>query len=497
MTDTFSARALRHVRRYVPILAWVLVTASLLLIPVRIIGYGYIPADDARRHVAKAVANRPWDDILVLRDGITIDHNAGWHAILAGLHDAFQWPPDALIAFSICALFLAFAFAPLPAFRRPEAWAAALLIINLTDAAPIFRLTLGRPLILAMAATIALFALWRRPSATWFEGKRWIPTVGLFAFAVWIHGSWYLFLLPIAAFVLARRLRDASQIASAWLAGSFLGAALTGAPIRFLWEHVQIVLRSFGHHDAARLLVSEFQPQTGYLSILMTIVLLLIIRRVGRRSLASLWHDPVWMMMLIGWMLSFRVGRFYLDWGLPATILWIGWEVQGLIEEHSDPESPRRAAATAFLCAALFLSCTSDWQSRWTGNLTEEHLSPDVEEHVAWLPGEGGVVYSDDMRVFYTTFYANPRAPWRYILGYEPTFMPPADLAVYRRIQWNRGDPRTYAPWIEKMRPEDRLILSRAAGNPPEIPALEWNYTASKTWIGRLPSRRDEAEPRP
>ena len=160
MNESIAGQAGQRFRRYVPLIAWILVLAALILVPVRIIGYGYIPVDDARRHAAKAVADQPWDDILVLREGITIDHNAGWHGILGALHHAFQWTPDGSIAFSICALFLAFALAPLPAFRRPEAWVMALLIINLTDAAPIFRLTLGRPLILSMAATVALFALW-------------------------------------------------------------------------------------------------------------------------------------------------------------------------------------------------------------------------------------------------------------------------------------------------------------------------------------------------
>jgi hypothetical protein len=89
------------------------------------------------------------------------------------------------------------------------------------------------------------------------------------------------------------------------------------------------------------------------------------------------------------------------------------------------------------------------------------------------------------MGVFYQTFYKNPHAPWRYILGFEPTFMPPDDLQIYRNIQRNFGAYKAYQPWVKKMRPEDRLVIRSGPAAAPGVEGLEWHYTARDLWLGR------------
>jgi hypothetical protein len=91
------------------------------------------------------------------------------------------------------------------------------------------------------------------------------------------------------------------------------------------------------------------------------------------------------------------------------------------------------------------------------------------------------------MTIFYQTFYKNPNADWRYVLGYEPALMSDEDFKVYQDVLWNFGDPRAYQPWVEKMRPQDRLVIRSPRSSPPNIPELEWNYGVSGIWIGRLP----------
>ena len=65
--------------------------------------------------------------------------------------------------------------------------------------------------------------------------------------------------------------------------------------------------------------------------------------------------------------------------------------------------------------------------------------------------------------------------------------MPAEDFGVYQSALWNFGDARAYDPWLEKMRPADRLVFRGARGTPPNIPQLEWNYGVSGIWIGRTP----------
>jgi hypothetical protein len=98
------------------------------------------------------------------------------------------------------------------------------------------------------------------------------------------------------------------------------------------------------------------------------------------------------------------------------------------------------------------------------------------------------------MQFFYNTFYKNPRGDWRYMVGFEPALMPPDDLKIYRGIHIAEGSPDSYEPWVKKLRPEDRLAVSRAS--PPAIPALEWKEAAREVWIGRLPVKTNNPSPK-
>jgi hypothetical protein len=67
--------------------------------------------------------------------------------------------------------------------------------------------------------------------------------------------------------------------------------------------------------------------------------------------------------------------------------------------------------------------------------------------------------------------------------------MPPDDLATYETILANPDVPEVYQPWIKKMRPEDRLVLS-ARGDPSGfLPQLEWQRAIDTLWLGRLPRK--------
>lgn len=52
----------------VRLLVLCLVLACLVIIPMRVIGHGYMPGDDAMRHAGKVISGKDWDAILVIRD---------------------------------------------------------------------------------------------------------------------------------------------------------------------------------------------------------------------------------------------------------------------------------------------------------------------------------------------------------------------------------------------------------------------------------------------
>ena len=71
-------------KRYVSLAVWIVVVFTILLIPLKIISYGFLPGDDALRHAAKAVSGKTWQQILVMRSDFAMDPSPGWRRFWNG-----------------------------------------------------------------------------------------------------------------------------------------------------------------------------------------------------------------------------------------------------------------------------------------------------------------------------------------------------------------------------------------------------------------------------
>ena len=471
-------------RRYIPPAAWIIVVAILLAIPLKIISYGYLPGDDALRHCAKAVSGKSWPEILMLGGNYKMDHNLGWHTLLGTVHRATGWDAEGLLIFSLVVLFLLVNIATLPWLKRPEAWLATLLTAMIISDVP-QRFMLGRPFIITITGMMAvLFAVQhRRPG-----GKFFLLFTAWIAAAAWLHGVWYLWLLPLAAVFFAGQFRWSLLLAGAWLTGVLAAALLTGQPADYLTNAFQIVIQSTGSAATGRTLVTELQPFGGDFLAVIVVGALVLLRRATRPNAAPITQNPAFWLVCGCWMLGFRVCRFWEDWGWPALMVWIATEMDFLLAARFAADSLQRLWLVLILAGATFLATTSDFNNRWSQALTWQFLS--VAEHpelAGWMPEKNGILYSVEMPVFYQTFFKNPRGNWRYQLGYEPSLMPAEDLATYQKIRWNNGDAQAYEPWVKKMKPADRLVIHGNKGERPNIPQLEWNYGISGLWIGRTP----------
>src|SRR5439155_3989057 len=118
-----------QLNRYIPLAAWIIVILTLLCIPSKIISYGYLPADDALRHAAKAASGKPWQEILIMRSDFKIDPHPGWHATLGAMHRYLNCGAETLVLISIVGLMLLVSLAVLPWLRWPETWLASLLAV--------------------------------------------------------------------------------------------------------------------------------------------------------------------------------------------------------------------------------------------------------------------------------------------------------------------------------------------------------------------------------
>lgn len=465
---------------------WI-VFAALVLIPLRIIGYGFLPGDDALRHAAKAVSGKDWSEILVLNPQFPFDHNPGWHWLLTLLHRTAGWGTDALVAFSVVGLALVFSLAPLMFFRRAEAWVAALLVSVVAFPMLYVRMMFGRPYILSVTFLMLVLLGWREIKSGDRRIRRLLLTLAGMALVVWMHGVWYLFVLPVVAFALAGRKREAMELGGCWLGGAVLGGLLTGHAVGYLAQAVRIATSALGGDVNLQMLAYEFHPTEGEFASLAVIGLLMLWRSRRGWRWEQAWRDPIFILVVMGWVLGLKVGRFWYDWGLPSLVVWVALGLQEELEARVAFDSFRRMVLAGLAAVALFFGMTSDVHERWTSALHVEYLTADNAELQGWLPDPGGIIYSTDMGIFYQTFFKNPQAPWRYILGYEPTFMPAEDLQILRRIQWNLGESKAFEPWVAKMRTEDRLVLRGAVYQRPNVAGLEWKYAVGNTWIGRKP----------
>ena len=457
--------------------------STLLITCLRVIGHGFFPIDDALRHVAKVLSGKSWADILIIRPEITMDSHPGWHIILSAFQTLTKCDKTVLLNFSVMLLFLVFTVPPIFYFRRGEAWIASLALSTVFFFGSIYRLFYGRPYITSMALVLLFCFLWDKVKD---KDKPWVELIALSAItalATWIHGAWYLLTLPLVALLLARQWRVFGLMSGATSLGVLCGAMLMGSPLVFLHQMIFHALDAFGKNDFTRQLVGEFQPFTGEALVFFVIGGFLLWRQTRGEWNDRVLDNPVFYLIVICWIMGFFASRFWTDWAWPALAFWMALEIQAALEQYMDNFSWKRLILAAMFCLVLLLAVTNDHGSRWSGAVAEW---PNIENkaHRPWLPDDGGIVYNDNMFLFYQVFYNNPQAPWRYALGFEPIWMTADNLKIFRDIQLKRGKDESYLPWVQKMTLKDRMILIRSIE--PQIQGLEWHEITPTVWSGKL-----------
>jgi hypothetical protein len=471
-------------QRYIPLACWIAVLLTALFICLKIIGYGYLPPGDARRHAAKPFAGKPYSQIVIMRPEYVVDHSPGWEWLLGLLHRAFGWNEDALISFSLASLILWIFCLPLIWLRRPEAWLAAILAQMIAIPELMTRFTQARPYLVTEGVLMALLFSWSNAQSKNPPWWKLLLTSAGFALAIWMHGIWYFWILLLAAFFLAQRWRQGLWLTVCWAAGTLAAGLLTGKPVSFLYEAVFQASLMYREHLPKWMLVGELQSSEGEFASLTLLALVYLWLKLQNKVLRPLFLQPVFWMIAMNWVLGFMADRFWADWGMPAALVWMAMQFDDTLPAIAAEGSLKRLILCAMIALPLFLDATNDLGRRYTFSNAETFLDAGDPNLNGWLPEKDGVFYSDDMRFFFNAFYKNPAAPWRYMVGFEPALMLPDDLKVYRAIQRNRRDPGAYEPWIKKMRSEDRFAIESLSQ--PNLPSLEWTRSGD-CWIGRLP----------
>ncbi|MBN2036998.1 MAG: hypothetical protein JW768_09680 [Chitinispirillaceae bacterium] len=472
---------------------WAVLTLAVLIgtvffIPGRIGVMGYMPPDDASRHIGKAISGKPWNDILVIRPEITTDMHHGWDTMLGFLHRKLGVSANGLMAFSVSFCFILFAVLPLFFLRRPEAWPATLCLLSIFDIYLLNRIFLGRPFIVSISVLSIILLTWEKYAEKKTPYGHMVFLIGMLTINSWLAPtSAYLFAIPLLGFICGRQWRAFVRIALGIFLGCCLGYALTGYPFRLAHDVFFMVTNAPDQHLLSRMLVTEFLPVNGNLLIAIVVAAFIALRAYRKKWDRETIDNPVFYNAVCGIVLGFFVGRFWSDWGLIAALVWIAREISLLSEDLLLFNSLRRFAVSSIAVLCFFIVLTADIQSRWTAGIPRYPLMYDKAtfEEKAWYPDSGGIIFNDNMGVFFQTFFYNPHAPWKYMVGFEPILMKPDDLAIYRNIQRNIGQIDSYDPWIKKMRPCDRMVM--LSETQPKLEQLEWYCINRNKWLGRLP----------
>lgn len=470
-------------QRLIAMLCLTAVLLAAILIPPLVVSKGWVPRDDVLRHVAKAISGRPWSDVLVLRPDATLDPHPGWHWILSQVHRQALPRAGQLVAFSVCLLATLVMIAPLSAFRRPEAWLLTLLLATISEPIFLIRLFLGRPYLVSMAVLLVLCATW--PRAKEQSPGRWLLGMTLlFVLSNWCHGNAYLWLLPLGAFVLAGEFRVACLVGACVVVGASVSACLTGHPIAFLVQTQLHPFRAVASGVPSWVLAAEFQPSGGTTVLLAALTgAVLLTRRRSRFRLDI--RDPLLILAVGGWIAGLSTGRFWYDWGLPPTLLLVARQVEAWMEDEVPSTLFTRGAVVLAVSAAATLAISADTGRRWSSENWKVFAPVFRKENRSWLPAPGGIAYNSSMNIFYVALYQDPMLSYRFIQGFEPGMMPDDDLQILRTMQEAGVSDESLVPWARKLRPIDRLVITRNSPTEPKVPGIEWLSPTPGVWLGR------------
>ena len=467
------------------ILAIIILSAVFIIIPFKIIWKGFLPNDDANRHVAYAISDHKWSDVLEITPGLESDHNVGWHKILRFIYKCFRINKKDLLIISIIGLFFLFNLTGCLVSPNSAAWPITLIALFLFEASLIQRSILGRPFIISNIATLILLKLWFIKD---LEIKNWLKyfiSMLVLVLAVWIHGTWYTFLILPTALLLSGQIKRSINLTLCILVSTVIGAFLTGEIKEFLYFHYAATLNIFSEKIYNWQLVTEFaEGNVRLLWMIPTIFIIILLIISKKLKLNDLSKDPIFIMILLTWMLSIKVVRFWVDWGTVALTFWLSLKLSELIKDMESAKKPllRRTFFVLIAITVTILIPSSNWNNKKERNSFIVDFSK--KEFEAFKPVEGSIIYNDSMRHFYYQYYADPEGKYKYVLGFEPAIMLEDNRKTFRDILYSRFHYKAYKPWVDKLTKKDRLFASNDLSK--NYPQLDWIKASDKFYIGKL-----------
>lgn len=472
------------------IMATLIVVAALIYLPVKILSMGYLPTDDTNRHIAFSMLDKAWPDVLVQEPGFGADHNAGWHMVLRFLNRRCNVSREGLMYFSTVGMFLLLNLTGAFIIPCSVTWFIVLLIIFIAESSMFGRMVCGRPFIVSCFSTLIILRLWFIDVKKYGQHEfcvtaKYLLSLAALTLGVWIHGTWYIFLIFPMAQLLAGNIKKTFELTLLIALATLLGAYMTGHFSEFLQYHFSAPKNIYSEQVFNWQLVTENgEGNPGWTWLIFAFGIFAVLIYNKRARLNELAYDPLFFLIMLTWLPAIKIIRFWADWGRISLMFWLCYKLTDVIRDMELVKKAffRYVLFILVIAGALIIIPKAPWSQQklrefYTADFTKEELKP-------FKPEEGGIVYNDQMFHFYFQFYNEPEGKYRYILGFESATMPREDKVVLRDLSYTGGHASAYKPWIDKLTKKDRIFASNDITK--EYPQLDWVRASNKLWIGKL-----------
>lgn len=478
----FNSEKIKYLER---ITAIIVLFAVFYFIPYKILLKGFIPPDDVSRHVAFSLTDQKWSDVLIIEKGLEADHNAGWHSLLRFLHKYFRLDKEQLLAFSVISLFILVNMAGSLGSPNIAGWPIVLLVMFVFDRGIFNRLLLGRPFIISIAVTLILLKLWfveSQKPIKWYV--LYTITTIVLVIAVWLHGTWYTFLLLPMSLFLSKNIAKSIKLTLLIIISTLIGAYLTGELQGFIYFHYYSTLNIFTEKIYNWQLVTEFaEGEVGLLWLVPAIFIVMLSVYAKKLKLNDLSKDPIIILIILTWLLSIKVIRFWADWGIIALMFWLSIRISELTKDMQSIKKPvfRWVLFFSIISTICILIPNLKFYNKkefkcYSADFTQKELAK-------FEPDDGGIVYNDNMKQFYSQYYRNPFAKYKFVLGFEPAIMQSENKKIFREISYNDFHYMAYKPWVNKLTSKDRIFTSVDVRK--YYPELDWVKVSKILYIGK------------
>jgi hypothetical protein len=289
------------------------------------------------------------------------------------------------------------------------------------------------------------------------------------------------------ALILSGKIKKSLELTFIIFVSTLLGAYLTGELKTFIYYHHFATLNIFSEKIYNWQLVSEFaEGSTKVMWMVPTLLIIILLVYSKKLKLNELCRDPNFILILLTWMLSIKVTRFWIDWGDIVLMFWLSNNISVLILDMKTVKKP--IFKYALFSVIIIAICISIPNLKWTTRGLKDYSADFTREDLlAFKPEVGGIIYNDLMSHFYSNYYTNPFANYRYVLGFEPAIMQSENKKVLREITYSGYHYTSYKPWIDKLSKKDRIFTSVDIRN--YYSQLDWIKAGRKLFIGKLRSQ--------